>query len=338
VGPSRAVVYSAWAQTTALPRVASGSLAAALRVRGKDASPRPLQTNLHHEHSWLRSTSSRERGVKRRLTALLPLWPAGLAALAEARVARRSVPCSASGASSGTPPGTGLSAVREASGSASDALCRARCRSSSRTSLPGARTAAPAPLVKEGGASRSSAPFHRRRAPSTPACAGASGAARRLPAIDTIHEHDRVDPTEPCPERVRLPSPAGAWRQRSCEHRRPALLGPGGRERLSPHRPRPGIARRSYPETDPCRAPRFMSSVPRSGWRSRPRAASPPRERAHPRASLSRDPRRHATHRSRGRSDSRFWPRPDHVTEGRPPDRPREGETRLAAPEVPSGR
>jgi hypothetical protein len=38
-----------------------------------------------------------------------------------------------------------------------------------------------------------------------------------------------VDPTEPCPERVRLPSPAGAWRQRSCEHRRPALLGPGGR-------------------------------------------------------------------------------------------------------------
>jgi len=160
-------------------------------------------------------------------------------------------------------------------GSASDTLCRARCRSSLRTTLPGARTAAPAPLVKEGGASRSSAPFHRRRAPSTPACAGASGAARRLPAIDTIPEHDRVDPTGPRPERVRLPSPAGAWRQRSCEHRRPALLGPGGRERLSPHRPRPGNAWRSYPETDPCRAPRFMSPS-RRRLENRLRAASPP--------------------------------------------------------------
>jgi hypothetical protein len=77
------------------------------------------------------------------------------------------------------------------------------------------------------------------------------------------------------PERARLPSPAGAWRQRSCEHRRPALLGPGGRERLSPHRPRPGNAWRSYPETDPCRAPRFMSPS-RRRLENRLRAASPP--------------------------------------------------------------
>jgi hypothetical protein len=51
MGPSLAVVYSAWAQTTVLPRVASNSLAAALRARGNDASHRPLQTNLHHGHS-----------------------------------------------------------------------------------------------------------------------------------------------------------------------------------------------------------------------------------------------------------------------------------------------
>jgi len=275
--------------------------------------------------------------VKRRLTALLPLWSAGLAALAEARVARRSVPCSASGASSGTPPGTGFSAVREASGSASDTLCRARCRSSLRTTLPGARTAAPAPLVKEGGASRSSAPFHRRRAPSTPACAGASGAARRLLAIDTIHERDRVDPHR-TPSRTREVAlarravaaallrapPAGASRSRGPVA---ALAASASSRRCPEELPR----NRSLPSTS------LHELVPRSGWRSRPRAASPPRERAHPRASLSRDPRRHATPLAR-RSDSRFWPRPDHVTEGRPPDRPREGETRLAAPEVPSGR
>jgi len=218
---------------TRLPRVASGSLAAPLRVRGKDASHRPLQTNLHHEHSWIsldflrlpsgfaperssrgeprprpkpRAGDPRAGGVKRRLTALLPLRSAGLTAprRSEGRVPLGTVP-RASGASGGTPPGTACSAVPEASKAASDALYRCPARASLRTVCPGARTAASAPLVKEGGAPRPSAPFHRRRAPSAPACAGASGAARRLPAIDTIHEHDRMDHTGPL-RRARLPS------------------------------------------------------------------------------------------------------------------------------------
>jgi len=213
------------------------------------------------------------------LTALFPLRPARLAALAEARVARRSVPCSASGASSGAPPGTAFSAVPEASGSASDALCRARYQPSSRTTFPGARTAAPAPLVKEGGASRSSAPFHRRRAPSRLlAQAPSEPLAGFLQSIRCTSATAWTTPSPP--RRVRLPSPvvgmaaallrappAGAFRSRGPV----AALAASASTRQCPDE----LSRnRSLPSTS------FHEPVPRAGWRSRPRAASPPQERS----------------------------------------------------------
>jgi len=125
---------------------------------------------------------------------------------------------------------------------------------------PGARTAASAPLVKEGGAFRTSAPFHRSRGPSAPACTGASGAARRLPAIETIHEHVHVDPPDPSPIARGLTLVRPGWAAallRDATGRR--FTAQGARVRLSPHRPRPGKARTSYPETDSRRAPLFMS-------------------------------------------------------------------------------
>jgi hypothetical protein len=242
------------------------------------------------------------------------------------------------GASSGEPPGTAFWAVPEASWSASDALCRARAdRPCGR---PAREPGPPLPLLS----SKRAAHLDPARLPppKRPVHARLRGRFRcRSPASCNRYD-SRARPRGPhqtLPRRVRLPSPAvGTWRQRSCEHRRPALLGPGGRERLSPHRPRPGNARRSYPETDPCRAPRFMSS-------SRGPAGEAGRMRRRRREDdLTREPRsreiRAATLRAARavRSDARFWPRPDHVTEGRPPCRPREGEARLAAPEMPSSR
>jgi hypothetical protein len=147
--------------------------------------------------------------VKRRLTALLPLWPTLAAALAEARVARRSVPCSANGASSDTPPGTAFSAVREASKAASDTLCRARADPSLRTSPPRCQDRRLRSSRQRGRRASIQRAFPPPMAPSAPACAGVSGAARRLPAIETIHERDCLDHTEPDPYARGHPRPPG---------------------------------------------------------------------------------------------------------------------------------
>jgi hypothetical protein len=87
------------------------------------------------------------------------------------------------------------------------ALSRPRCPSL-RTGRPAARTAASAPLVKEGGAPRSSAPFHRRWAPSTPACAGALVPLAGFLQSIRFTSATAWTSSSPLPERVRLPSPA----------------------------------------------------------------------------------------------------------------------------------
>jgi len=217
------------------------------------------------------------------------------------------------------------------------ALSRPRCPSL-RTGRPAARTAASAPLVKEGGAPRSSAPFPPPMGAVHACLRRRFGAARRFPAIDTIHERDRVDLIEPAPgtrEVALARSGYGGGALASTTGRRFSVQGAGsGSRRIGLVQAMPGGA-----TPKPIPAEHLASwARPAAGWRSRPRAASPPLERAHPRAPLARAPRRHATRRLRGRSGSRLSPRPDHMTEGRSPCRPREGETRLAAPEVPSGR
>jgi len=231
----------------------------------------------------LRPISSRARGVKWRLTALLPLRSAGLAALAEARVARRSVPCSASGASSGTPPGTGFSAVREASGSASDALCRARCRPSLRTTFPGSQDRRFRSSRQRGrriSIQRAfpppKGPVHTRsrrrfRCRSPASCNRYDSRARPRGSHRTLSRTREVALTRRgvAAALLRAP-PAGASRSRGPVA---ALAASASSRRCPEELPR----NRSLPST-PLHEP-----VPRSGWRSRPRAASPPRERAHPR-------------------------------------------------------
>jgi len=222
-------------------------------------------------------------------------------------------------------------------GSASDTLCRARCRSSLRTTLPGARTAAPAPLVKEGGASRSSAPFHRRRAPPRPLAQALQVPLTGFLQSIRVTSATAWAPSNPVRTRevalarrnvaaalLRAP-PAGASRSRGPVA---ALAASASSRRCPEELPR----NRSLPSTSLHELrPAIRLEKPAACGVAAARTSSPAG------LALARSaPPRHA--RLRARSDSRFWPRPDHVTEGRPPGGPREGETRLAAPEVPSGR
>jgi len=273
-----------------------------------------------------------------RLTALLPLWPARLAAPRRSegsRAARYRAP--------------------QAELRATHRLGRRFRPSERRASLPLARSVAPAlPVLANGPPGRQDRCLRssRQRGRRTsiqrafPPPMGAVhaclrrrfGAARRFPAIDTIHERDRVDLIEPAPgtrEVALARSGYGGGALASTTGRRFSVQGAGsGSRRIGLVQAMPGGA-----TPKPIPAEHLASwARPAAGWRSRPRAASPPLERAHPRAPLARASRRHATRRLRGRSGSRLSPRPDHVTEGRSPCRPREGETRLAAPEVPSGR
>jgi len=242
------------------------------------------------------------------------------------------------GASSDAPPRAAFSAVREASfrlpltrsvAPEPDRPCGRPAREP--------RTDASAPLVKEGGVLRSSAPFHRREPPPRPLAqalqvllAGflqskrcTSATAWTTPSRALAREVALARPGLAA-ALLRAP-PAGASRSRGPG----AALAAPASSRLCPEElPR----NRSLPSTS------LHEPVPRSGWRTG-RVRRRRRENE-----LTRGPRlrevRAATLRPACavRSGAGFWPRPDHVTEGRPPCLPREGETRLAAPEVPSDR
>jgi len=81
------------------PAITSTRMTSLDFLRSPSGSRRPVRPGRARPEAEASSWDPQEGGVKRRLTALLPLRSATLAALAVARVARRSVPCSPEGAS-----------------------------------------------------------------------------------------------------------------------------------------------------------------------------------------------------------------------------------------------
>jgi len=235
----------------------------------------------------------------------------------------------------GVPPGRRFRPSERREGAASDALCRSRPRwgfrlpsarggPSLRTARPGARTAASAPLVKEGVALRPSAPFHRSHGPSATRLRGRFQA----PFAGFLQSKRSTSTTAGT---HRNPSPL----------REVALVRPGWAAALS-RTPPAGDSQPRGPV-----AALAASASSRQCQDELPRNRSPPSTSFHglvPRraggASLVR--------RHRREDETTHFPclRRVHAgptacagaPEGRPPCFPREGETRLAAPEVPSGR
>jgi len=259
------------------------------------------------------------------LTALLPLWPAGSQPSPRrgSRAARYRAPQAELRATRRL--GRRFRPFQRRAGSASDALCRARCRPSLRTTFPGSQDRRLRSSRQRGRRTSIqrvfpplSGPIHARlrrrfRCRSPASCNRYDSRARLHGPHRARSRTCEVALTRrgAAAALLRAP-PAGASRSRGPVA---ALAASASSRQCLEELPR----NRSLPSTS------LHEPVPRTGWRSRPRAASPPRERDHPRAPLARDPRCHATRRLRGRSSSRFWPRPDHVTEGRPSCRPREG-------------
>jgi hypothetical protein len=294
------------------------TLRSALRARGKDASHRPLQTNLHHEHSWtsldfLRSRPSLRRSARpgenpargrslmqgpsrRRSEEALDGAPSALAsqklaALAEARVARRSVPCSARAE---------LQAARR--------LGRRFRPFQRRAGLPLTRSVAPATSRPRERPSREPGPplpllSSKRAAHLDPARLSTAeeppprllAQALQVPLagfLQSIRFTSATAWTTPSPVSTR--EVALARRERggnalaSTAGRRFSVQGAGsGSRRIGLVQAMPGGA-----TPKPIPAEHLTSRArPATGWRSRPRAASPPRERAHPQVPLARDPR-----------------------------------------------